>query len=294
MGETLLLGPMGRLMRIDVPTTGYKADLVEYGAEHVPLSGRRTKDVFSRRREYSIDSDGLTPGALSWLEMLYTEAIAGPHYLRESSRKNLLRARISSTSSAPLALNAIQTDWSLPGAGDSIASVTATTLLLPGTIPGAELVPGPSKALSLTTTASNRILVDTAIIPVVAGEQLCFSCYKQSGAGVLTLEIVPYNAAMVAQAPVTGTSTIAGTPPRLYVPYTVPTNGTIVAVAVQLRAATAGTIVTDAWQLETGRLDPSTWHLGAGVPQVLISGPISGMRHAVGAYTGASFDLKEV
>lgn len=292
--ESLYLGPMGRLMKIDVPTGGYSVDLVEYGAEHVPLSGRRTKDVFSRRLEYQIDTDGLTPRVLSWLEMLYTEAIAGPHYLRESSRKNLLRARISSTSSAPLALNAIQPDWSLPGGGDTIASVAATTLLLPGTEPGGELAPGPSRALSLTTTASSRTLVDTAIVPVLAGEQLCFSSYKQSGAGTLTLEIVPYNAALVAQTPVTGTVTIAGTPPRLYVPYTVPSDGSIVAVSVQLRAATAGTIVTDAWQLESGRLTPSTWHLGAGTPQVLLSENISGQRHGVGRYTDASIVLKEV
>jgi hypothetical protein len=292
--ESLYLGPMGRLMKIDVPTGGYSADLVEYGAEHVPLSGRRTKDVFSRRREYQIDTDGLTPRALAWLEALYTEAINGPHYLRESVRKNLLRARIASTSSAPLALNAIQTDWSLPGAGDTIASIAATTLLLPGTVPGGELIPGPSKALSLVTTASSRILVDTAIIPVIPSEQLCFSAYKQSGAGTLTLEIVPYNTSLVAQTPITGTTTIAGTPPRLYVPYLVPANGTIVAVSVQIRAAVAGTLATVAWQLESGSATPTTWHLGGGVPQVMISGNLAGKRHSVGHYSDMSYDLKEV
>jgi len=292
--EALYLGPMGRLMKIDVPTTGYSAALVEYGAEHVPLSGRRTKDVFSRRLEYEIETDGLTPRAAAWLEALYTEAISGPHYLRESTRKNLLRARISSTSSAPLALNAIQTDWSLPGAGDSIASVAATTLLLPSNTPGGELVPGPSKALSLTTTAASRTLVDTAVIPVIAGEQLCFSAYKQSGAGVLTLEIVPYNAALVAQPPITGTTTIAGTIPRLYVPYLVPADGSVVAVSVQLRAATAGTIVTDAWMLESGSAVPTPWHLGAGVPQVMISGNLDISRHAVGPYSGYGYKLKEI
>lgn len=294
MAEALYLGPMGRLMKLDIPTGGYSATLTEYGAEHVPLSGRRTKDVFSRRLEYEIETDGLTPRTLAWLEMLYTEAITGPYYLRESSRKNLLRARISSTTSAPLALNAIQTDYSLPGAGDSIASVAATTFLLPSTTPGGELVPGPSKALSLITVATNRILADTAQVPVIPGEQLCFSTYKQSGAGTLTLEIVPYNAALVAQAPITGTVTIAGTPARLYVPYTVPTNGTIVAVSVQIRAAVAGTIVTDAWMLESGTLAPTPWHLGAGVPRVLISGNIAGKRHAIGRYSDASFSLKEV
>lgn len=292
--ESLYLGPLGRLMKIDVPVGGYSGGLVEYGAEHVPLSGRRTKDVFSRRLEYQIETDGLTPRALMWLEMLYTEAITGPFYLRETARKNLLRARISSTSSAPLALNAIQTDWVLPGGGDTIASVAATVLLLPGTVPGGELVPGPSKSLSLTTTASSRTLVDSAVIPVVPGEQLCFSCYKQSGAGTLTLEIVPYSAALVAGSPVTGTVTIAGTPPRLYVPYTVPTNGTVAAVSVQLRLAAAGTIVTDAWMLEAGSLTPTTWHLGAGAPQVMISGNLDTKRSGVGPYATVGYELKEV
>jgi hypothetical protein len=293
MGETLLLGPLGRLMRIDVPTTGYKADLVEYGAEHVPLSGRRTKDVFSRRREFEIDTDGLTPRALAWFEMLYTEAIAGPLYLRESSRKNLLRARISSTASAPLTLNANSIDWTAPGAGDTFAGVASTTPLLPGTVPGGELVPGPSKALSYFANNANRTISDTAVIPVVPGEVLCFSAYKQSGS-TPTLEIVPFNAALVAQTPVTGTSTVATTPNRLYVTYTVPTNGTIVAVSVQLRAATSGTYVTLAWQLESGSATPTTWHLGAGVPQVMMSEGIEGGRHGVGAYTDTGITLKEI
>lgn len=292
--ESLYLGPMGRLMKIDVPSSGYSAGLVEYGAEHVPLSGRRTKDVFSRRLEYSISTDGLHPRALAWLEAIYTGAISGPLFLRETSRKNLLRARIASTSSAPLALNAIQTDWSIPGAGDSIASVVATTFLLPAAVPGAELTPGPSKALSFASTASSRILADTAQIAVVPGEKLCFSAYKQSGAGALTLEIVPYNASLAAQAPITGTTTIAGVPPRLYVPYTVPSDGSVYAVSVQIRAAVAGTIVTDAWQLESGTLVPTDWAVGAGVPRVLISGPLDGTRDGVGPYTGISYELKEV
>lgn len=289
--ESILLGPLGRLMKIDVPTGGYKADLVEYGAEHVPLSGKRTKDVFSRRHEYEIDTDGLTPRALSWFRMLYTEAIAGPLYLRESTNKNLLRARISSTTSTILML-ANATDWSAPGAGDTVTSVAATAALLPGTVPGGELAPGPSKAMSWFANGSNRVCADTAIIPVVPGEQLCFSAYAQSGTP--TLEIVPYNAALAPQAAITGTTVIAGSPPRRYVTYTVPTNGTIVAVSVQLRLAASGTAVTQAWMLESGASTPTTWHLGTGVPQVMMTDVAKGNRHGVGPYTDGTFTFKEI
>lgn len=288
--EKIYLGPYGQLVALDVPSGGYRHDFVEYGAEHVPLSGLRTKDIFARRHEFEIDTDGLTPRALAWLRMLYTEAITGPYYLRESSERNLLRARISSSSSTLTSLpNTV--DWNITG-GDTIASVAATSPLLPSTVPGEELSPGPSKALSWTSGGSNRVLSDAAIIPVMPGEQLVFSVYGQSG--VPSLEIVPYNASLAPQTPITGTVTIAGTPPRYYVAYTVPTNGTIVAVAVQLRQATAGTRVTVAWQLEIGVTTPTGWSLGLGVPKVMFTGPMGGQRQGLGKYTAGTYQFKEL
>ena len=289
--ERIYLGPIGRLMTIDVPSSGYTHDFVEYGSEHIPLSGLRTKDVFSRRHEFGIDTDGLTPRALSWFRMLYTEAIPGPLYLRESTEKNLLRARTSSTTSTIFMLPG-STDWSAPGAGDTVTSVAATNLLLPAQVAGEELSPAPAKAVSWFANNANRLMTDTAVIPVLPGEKLCFSAYVQSGTP--TLEIVPYNASLVAQAPITGTTTIAGTPPRRYVSYTVPTNGTIVAVQVQVRQATSGTAVTQAWQLESGTLTPTAWVLGLGVPKVLMLESAAGKRHAVGPYTDGSYTFKEI
>jgi hypothetical protein len=289
--EKIYLGPMGRLLAIDVPSGGYKHDYVEYGSEHVPLSGLRTKDVFSLRHEYQIDTDGLTPRTLSWFRMLYSEAIAGPLYLRESTEKNLLRSRISSSGSTILALPGTF-DWTAPGAGDTYTTVAATNLLLPGPVAGEELTPAPSRALSWFANGASRTLADTQVIPVLPGEKLCFSTYVQSGTP--TLEIVPYNAAMVVQPPITGTTTIAGTPARRYVSYTVPSNGTIVAVYVQLRQATSGTTVTHAWQLEGGSLTPTTWVLGTGVPKVLMLDSVAGDRYGVGPYTAGSFIFKEI
>lgn len=290
MTEQIYLGPFGRLMTIEVPSGGYKHDYVEYGSEHVPLSGQRTKDVFSTRHEFEIDTDGLTRRALSWLRMLYTEAIPGPLYLRESSEKNLLRQRISSSSSTIAALTNLA-DWTIT-AGDTVASVLATNLFLPTTIPGEELTPAPARALSWTSAGTNRVLPDAVIVPVLPGELLCFSTYAQSGTP--SLEIVPYNASLVAQTPITGTSVVTGTPPRRYVSYTVPTNGTIVAVGVQLRQATAGTVVTHAWQLEGGSLTPTSWHLGLGVPKVMFTGLMAGQRHGIGRYTDGTYTFKEI
>jgi hypothetical protein len=282
---------MGRMMAVDVPTGGYVHDFVEYGSEHVPLSGLRTKDVLTIRHEFEIDTDGLTPRALSWLRMLYSEAIPGPLYLRETSEKNLLRIRISSTSSAPVVLP-FSLDWSAPGVGDVVTSVVATNLLFPSSIPGQELTPAPARAMSWVSAGSNRVITDTMITPVLPGEQLCFSTYVQSGTP--TLEIVPYNAALSPQTPITGTTTVAGTPPRRYVGYTVPSNGTIIAVACQLRLASAGTTVTHGWQLESGRLDPSAWDIGIGIPKVMFTGNMSGERHGVGPYTSGKYLLKEL
>jgi hypothetical protein len=289
--ERIYLGPIGQMVAMDVPSDGYKHDFVEYGSEHVPLSGLRTKDVLTIRHEYEIGTDGLTPRVLSWLRMLYSEAVPGPLYLRESSEKNLLRIRISSTTGAPVVLP-FSLDWTAPGAGDVLTSVVATNKLLPSAIPGEELTPAPARAVSWVSAGSNRVQTDTQITPVLPGEQLCFSAYVQSGTP--TLELVPYNAALVAQTPITGTTTVAGTPPRRYVSYTVPTNGTVVAVAAQLRLAAAGTTVTHAWQLESGRLTPSAWELGIGIPKVMFTGNMEGSRHGVGSYTAGTYKFKEL
>jgi hypothetical protein len=281
--EYIYLGPLGRLMKIDVPTGGFTAELVENGVIHTPLSGRPTKDIFSRRRTYKIGMDGLAPNALSWLEMLYTDAVTGPFYLLDTARRNRLRARISSTGSAPISLNASSVDWANPGAG-ALTYPAAAVTLLPS---GINLLPAPSKALQWVPGAAN-VLTDSALIPVIPGRSVTFSVYAQVGSP--TLEIVPINAALVAQPPITGTVVIAGTPTRGYVTYTPPS--TIVAVQVQIRASVAGTYTTLAWQLNDGVL-PTDWVLGTGVPQVMFPA-MDATRQPVGNYTASTLTLLEV
>jgi len=282
---SLYLGPMGRLVNLDIPDGGFTATLVEAGVEHAPLSGRITKDVFSRRREFTIGLDGLTPRALSWFELLYTDAITGPFYLIDTSRPDRLRARISSTGTAPLSHNAVATDWTNPGGG-AVTYPAATVTLLPNDI---TLSPGPSKAVQWVPGAAN-VFADSAQIPVVPGTPITFSCYVQ--AGTPTVEIVPLNTALVAGTPIAGTVVIAGTPPRRYVTYTPPSDGSVVAVQVQLRAGAAGTYTTTAWMLNTGAL-PVDWTLGTGVPRVLVT-DMTADRWRVGTYTASTLTLKEV
>ena len=283
--ESIYLGPMGRLMKIDIPTDGFTATLTESGAEHLPLSGRRTKDVFNRRRGFEIPLDGLTPGALSWFEMLYTDAILGPFYLLDTSRPNRLRARISSSGTAPLSSNANALDWNNPGAGP-LTFITATSVLLPN---GTDLSPGPSRAAQWVPGAAN-VLTDTAQIPVIPGEVITFSVYVQAGAP--TVEIIPLNAVLDPQTPISGTTIVAGTPPRRYVSYTVPSNGSIVAVQVQIRASAAGTYTTLAWMLNSGGT-PADWTLGTGVPRVLVMA-MDNARQRVGNYTSSAVSIREV
>jgi hypothetical protein len=285
MVDSIYLGPLGRLMQIQMPSGGFSSHLMENGSNHTPLSGRRTKDIFSRRFEYDISLDGLSPGVLSWLELLYTDAITGPFYLLDSSRVNRLRARISSTGTAPISHNVNSLDWTI--SSGVVTFPAATVVLLPAAT--GHLSPGPSKAAQWVPTAAGTLL-DTAQIPVIPGETITFSCYAQAGAP--TLEIVPLSASLVAGAPITGTVVVGGTPPRRYVTYTVPTNGSVVAVQVQLRASAAGTYTTTAWQLEANAT-PGDWALGTGVPKVLFD-DMTGDRQSVGTYTASELSLLEV
>lgn len=257
-------GPLGRLMRMDVPRRGFTNNLIELGALHTALSGRRTKDVFGYRRTVAIPLVNLTPKALSFFEACFVGAINGPFYLFDPRHLNRLSAPASGMSWP-------QTGAWAPGTG-VVSQVAATAALLTCLTPdGTVNTPAPSYANSWVATGASVLMADpSAYIPVVPGEVLVFSVYVTSGTP--TLEFVPYNAALVAQAPITGTVTLAETPARRYVSYTVPSNGSVVAVRVQIRATGAGTIVTLAWQVstphDTGTPDP--WVLGSGVPKVLV------------------------
>jgi hypothetical protein len=273
-------GPLGRLMRMDVPDRGFVNSPVELGAFHTGLSGRRTRDVFGYRRTLAIPLVGLTNRALSFFEACFFGAIAGPFYLWDPRHSNRLTASTSGGAWPQIGV------WS-PSIGVVTRTASTATLLTCATPDGTVNMPAPSYTMTWVSGGAGTLGTEPGVyIPVVPGEQLVFSAYVVSGAP--TLELVPYSAALVAGTPATGTVTLAETPARRYVPYTVPGDGSVVAVRAQLRVATSTTVVSTAWQVSTPQDDgtPDPWVLGTGVPQVLIEDfpeASERARHLVGA-----------
>lgn len=279
-------GPLGRLMRMDVPDGGFTSNPEELGALHTALSGRRTKDVFGYRRSYAIPLENLTAKALSFFEACYFGAITGPFYLFDPRHSNRLSASASGMAWP-------QTGSWTASAGAFGKLAATSTLLTCVTSDGVVNTPAPSFANTWSPAVAATLMADPSrFIPVVPGEVLTFSVYVITGTP--TLELVPYNAALVAQAPITGTVTLAETPARRYVAYTVPSSG-IVAVRPQIRVPGATTVVTLAWQVATPQDTgtPNPWALGTGVPKVLVD-DLPGRSERAQYLTSSSLKLLEV
>lgn len=277
-------GPLGRLMPVELPTDGFDDTLEELAAIHQALSGVRTKDVFGHKRSFSIPLEGLSARAASWFEMAARGALGQPLYLRDEYRENLLGAAVSSTLSA----------WSpyvvfAPTNGTAVP-VAAPLGVLPVASPD-QPSQAPAKALTWTSTAAGVLVCQpTTYTPVVPGETVCLSAYVPSGAP--TLELVPFaKDTLAAGAPIVGTVTIAGAPPRRYVTYAVPADGSVVAVRPQVRVAGAGAVTLLALQLDR-RATPGPWVLGSGVPKVIVSA-MPTHRRRVGGYSDGSISLLE-
>jgi len=277
------LGPAGRLLSVQVPLGGFDNPSNALGVLHTALSGTQTKDVFGYKRTYTVPLDLLEPRAWSWFEMLFRGAITPPYYLLDPRRRNRLGAAVSTTLSTVTRASVFT-----PSAGSSVAAGVSAVTLLPAV--GGYATQAPSSEIAwLVTTPPSTLIGEVNPLPCLPGETLCFSCYVRVGAP--TLEIVPYNAALVAQPPATGTTVVAGSPNRRYVTYTVPSSG-IVAVRPQLRATAVGPVNTLAWQLSDNTV-PEPWVMGDGVPKVLVDQQ-GGHAEYLNQYTSGSFVLQEV
>jgi hypothetical protein len=276
----IYIGPMGRLVSLQVPLGGFDSPVNELGALHVPLSGLVTKDVFGYKRTYTIPLDLLEPRAWSWFEMMFRQAVPPPYYLLDPRRRNRLGAAVSTTLSSYTTKTVFT-----PSSGTAVALAATATLLPAGTLN----TQAPGFSVLWSPTAAGTLVGEVNPIPVVPGEQVCFSAYVVAGAP--TLEIVPYNAALAPQTPITGTVDVPGSPDRKYVLYTVPSSG-VVAVKPQLRASAAGTYTTLAWQLSDASA-PEPWVMGDGVPRVLVDQMPSHAEY-LNRYTSGSLVLQEV
>jgi hypothetical protein len=279
--SVVYIGPLGQLIAIQVPPEGYDNPVTELGALHTGLSGAQTKDVFGYKRTFTMPLDGLEPRAWAWFEMLFRQAVTPPYYWLDPRRRNRLRASVSTTLSTYTTATVFT-----PSSGTAVASASSAPLLPSGSYS----TPAPDFAVTWTPTAAGTLLGETAPVPVIPGEQLCFSCYVLAGSP--TLELVPYNSALVAQPVQAGTSDVPGTIDRKYVIYDVPANGSIVGVRPQLRAAAAGTFTTLAWQLSDTAL-PEPWVMGDGVPKFLVDQMPSHAEY-LNRYTSGSIVCPEV
>lgn len=274
----IYLGPLGRMMAIQVPRAGFGAVPLAYGILHQNLSGTATKDVFGQKWYYQIPLEAMTPRAYSFIEMMLRGALTGPYYLLDPRRRNRLGPVVSANG-----INYSATGinpWN--NSNGTVTLITSTALMLPSTVNGAsKLTPGPSLSTQWVASAAGTLQGGRNPIPVLPGETICFSCYVLAGAP--TVELVPYNAAGAPGTAYTGTIDVPGSPDRKYLLYTVPSNGSVVAVLPQIRAAGAGTYTTVAWQITDGYA-PESWVMGGGIPKVTVD-----QANTSGATSGGDF-----
>ncbi len=269
------LGPLGRMIAIQVPQAGFGAVPYEYGVLHQNLSGTATKDVFGQKWTYQIPLEQLDPRAYSFIEMMLRGALTGPYYLLDPRRRNRLGPVVSGCG---INYSANGTSPWTPSNG-TVTIVNAPEVMLPSG--GNVYTPGPSLGVQWAATAAGTLVGGITPVPVLPGETITFSCYCPIGSP--TVELIPYNASLVAQPSISGTTTVPGAPARKYITYIVPSDGSVVAVLPQIRAAAAGTYLTMAWQLTDGT-GPEPWVMGGSVPKVVID-----QTNTSGATNGADY-----
>lgn len=278
MMERYLIGPLGRLMAVEVPPGGYDNTGDEVAAFHQGLSGRATKDVFGYKRTWSIPLQGLDDNALSWFRMVHEGAV-GPPYLVDERERNRLSATVSTTGSIVRAGEGFSPPtYAFANHSNDLLSCTTTQ--------GVQWSPAPAKAL--TWLGGNSIIADTPI-PVLTGETLVFSVY--AAVGEPTLEVIPYDRALVAGVPVADSIAQAETPPRRFMRYTVPAG--VAAVKVRISGTSIWSL---GWQLEASADPahvPTPWAMGHHPPRVLVRS-MPTRRREFGSYTDGTIQLVEV
>lgn len=277
------LGPLGRMMAISVPKASMGAVPYEYGVLHQNLSGTATKDVFGQKWYYQVPLESMDARAFSFVEMMLRGVLSGPYYLLDPRRRNRLGPVVSGCG---INYSANGTSPWVPSSG-TVTIVAAPEVSLPSA--GNVYTPGPSLGVQWAPTAAGTLVGGTTPIPILPGETITFSVYAPIGSP--SVELIPYNAALVAQPPVSGTITTVGAPARKSITWVTPSDGSIVAVLPQLRASAAGTYLTMAWQLTSGTA-PEPWVVGGGTPKVLIdqvntSGATNGADYLTNTQSGS-------
>jgi hypothetical protein len=280
------------MMQVEHAGVGWSMATDTIGALHASLNGTATRDVFGHKARITVPLLGLDPGALSWFEMAYRGAL-GKLYFMDLQRTNRLSAMVSTTLSAWSADQRFQAITQPV----SVAAAVATLRHTAGT--GVQDNPAPERAASWTPVAPFPAYLSvvgyagTSLVPVIPGETLVFSVYRQSGAAP-SLRITPLSASLTPGTPVDGASVIAENLDRYYLAYTVPGDGSVAAVRPALSRAAGGATVTIGWQLEASPSGlPTAWVMGQHVPAVLVES-MPQERRGHGVHVDGSFVLREI
>lgn len=256
------LGPIGDMRPLPCPEADIQINPVRYGGVHQGLSGARVMDITGFRNDYQLDFKYLCEDEFRWLEAIYMQIVAGPHYLINPLKPNLLSAQSSSMTPGRL--------------GVTVGGTTATVADCPTEL----LLPVRSTRMVDWIGSSNLMILDNSRpVPIVNDEPLVFSVYlKADSALTVTLSAYWYSPAGTL---ITNTDTTVGVDTawsRFWMPYVeVPAGAVAMTPAINFGTAGADVYVA-APQLERGN-SPTPFDIGGGASSVIIDEfPVSSPR----------------
>lgn len=249
-----LLGPLGALRPLPSPALGAPpgATATRVGVVHRSLTGRPTVDRLAVRRAWALAWPFLDAATHAYLDAIHLGLVPGPLWLIDPQRPNRLPVPIASTGSA--------------SRGTAGFTATTGTLVFTAEVPSAGLPL--AGGLSWTPSGGGGQVTADPPVPLVAGEAVTFSAHVAASSPV-RLALTTYTATGT---PIGTQQSDPATPDspgaRLALTTTAPAGA--VSCRVALSTATAGPVVTTAWQLEPGTT-ATGWQPGGGAALVLLA-----------------------
>lgn len=254
------LGRLGSMVVLPPPAPDMDTSPVWTGAVQRSITGTTTRDRIGRKRSWPLSWIALTAEQVAFIAAVDQGLVAGPlRYI-----DGLVKNRLSPQHSSGGTFKRSATGWTSSAGAAGWALNTATdpswATLLDG---GLTWAPPASTVATLRTST-----VVTDRYPLITGEQVTLSCYA-IGNKTAHAQLIPYDAAGVAGAAVTGAAVVlSGTPQRLSVSITPSSTQVSCVVGVDVTStAGVGALAVTAWQLELGAA-ASQWVPGEGCPVV--------------------------
>lgn len=273
------LGPLGGLQVLPDPLEGLDVSPQWYGGVHRGLGGGATRDRLGRKRSWPLRWDYLSPDQAAFIVAVDQGLVPGPLRLIDMMQKNRCPPQIAAGGSFLRS----STGFSVSGGTLSWAAVASPASAWVAMIPGGQAWTVPAtvnSTLKTSTAAADRI-------PLVPGEQVTASLWVTGSAITARVQLIPYNAAGVAGAAVSGTTTaMTGTYVQRSVTLTPSATQLSCVLALDIPAGqAAGTAAVTALQLELGAA-ATAWVPGEGCPTVIAESLVESYPywpwHAVG------------